>query len=600
VGILIGFLVVAALNNSVALFRLVPLDKPPMVLADRARQILSGIGLDARPAASVFELDLDPGFLSHIEDAESTLNRWDQLRGSGNTSYYFWYRESPWSLVPYELDDARVTYHDPPMITPGMAYVRLDTEGRLRALEVVRAPADGEPTRPDSIDWSGLFAEAGLDPSAFEQVRDDGPNIDHDSRRWQGPGLSPRVPVDQLRAWVGPSPWPNQDSVRVRAGAYHGAPVFFATHFTYEDPTRAESDQEHASTAPGAGPGMRRPDSSEGSGMIDVQGGSNLIDIIGVIIGTAVSILVIAVLFGAPVMAWRHLRQGRGDRHGALRFGIFVFTLLLLKAILAAHHSMIRGPSGAIDLSYEINMIVVQIGTTLFLGTYIGLTYLALEPYVRKHWPDSLISWARLLAGRIQDPLVGRDVLVGGIVGVLISIAWQLRFVIPGWSGWAPPRPFGVNIDALSGGSRAIAAFLSPWFLVFPMFGVLALVLLVIVVRRRWLAVGLLVALLAGLAALVALPTTGGQDVRALVTVLTVSAIVLVSLLLFARFGLLAVCVCFFFFMRLHRFPITLDPSAWYSGTSAVTLLALAAVAIFAFRTSIARRRIPSVDFSPR
>ena len=34
------------------------------------------------------------------------------------------------------------------------------------------------------------------------------------------------------------------------------------------------------------------------------------------------------------------------------------------------------------------------------------LYYLALEPYVRRLWPQALISWSRVLAGRVRDPLV--------------------------------------------------------------------------------------------------------------------------------------------------------------------------------------------------
>src|SRR5208283_1540399 len=38
---------------------------------------------------------------------------------------------------------------------------------------------------------------------------------------------------------------------------------------------------------------------------------------------------------------------------------------------------------------------------------------IALEPYVRRRWPATLVSWIRLLAGDFRDPLVGRDVLAG-------------------------------------------------------------------------------------------------------------------------------------------------------------------------------------------
>ena len=37
----------------------------------------------------------------------------------------------------------------------------------------------------------------------------------------------------------------------------------------------------------------------------------------------------------------------------------------------------------------------------------------AVEPYIRKLSPDSLIGWTRLIGGRWRDPLVARDVLLG-------------------------------------------------------------------------------------------------------------------------------------------------------------------------------------------
>jgi len=49
------------------------------------------------------------------------------------------------------------------------------------------------------------------------------------------------------------------------------------------------------------------------------------------------------------------------------------------------------------------------------------ILYLALEPIVRRRWPDSIISWSRLLAGRLRDPLVGRDILIGCLAGVLLA-----------------------------------------------------------------------------------------------------------------------------------------------------------------------------------
>ena len=56
---------------------------------------------------------------------------------------------------------------------------------------------------------------------------------------------------------------------------------------------------------------------------------------------------------------------------------------------------------------------------------------------------------------------------------------------------------------------------------------------------------------------------------------------------LFLRSGLLALIVAFFFFSKMRKFPLALDSSAWYSSTSALFLLALAAIAVYSFRSAI-------------
>ena len=60
-------------------------------------------------------------------------------------------------------------------------------------------------------------------------------------------------------------------------------------------------------------------------------------------------------------------------------------------------------------------------------------------------------------------------------------------------------------------------------------------------------------------------------------------------ILVFLRFGLLALIFCNFF-AHLLELPLTTDSSAWYAGTSLFLLLALAALAIYGFRIALAGR----------
>jgi len=53
---------------------------------------------------------------------------------------------------------------------------------------------------------------------------------------------------------------------------------------------------------------------------------------------------------------------------------------------------------------------------SLFFAALVWLLYTGLEPYVRRRWPSSIISWSRVLTGQFRDPLVGRDVLIYGTI----------------------------------------------------------------------------------------------------------------------------------------------------------------------------------------
>jgi hypothetical protein len=172
-------------------------------------------------------------------------------------------------------------------------------------------------------------------------------------------------------------------------------------------------------------------------------------------------------------------------------------------------------------------------------------------------------------------------------MGVLVTFVWQLRHLIPEWAGWPPPRPLEVDLDALRGGAGAIGRFVEPGFLVSPMLLVLALVLLVIVLRKRWVALIVLAVVILGIGAFVSFADSGGADGPGLIMFGTLVTTVVILVTLFLRSGLLALIVAFFFFTRMRRLPLALDSSAWYSSTAALAMLALAAIAVYSLRSAI-------------
>ena len=131
----------------------------------------------------------------------------------------------------------------------------------------------------------------------------------------------------------------------------------------------------------------------------------------------------IAVIFaGGAVLARYNLRLGLGDRRGARRLGIFVVCVGVLSGILRAHHVPI-----AVE---ELTFLYGVAGYALVGGGLTWLMYVSLEPYLRREWPRTLISWTRLLSGRVRDPLVGRDVLIGMLVAIVQMTIVIARFHI--------------------------------------------------------------------------------------------------------------------------------------------------------------------------
>src|SRR5437868_6750837 len=76
----------------------------------------------------------------------------------------------------------------------------------------------------------------------------------------------------------------------------------------------------------------------------------------------------------------------------------------------------------------EQTLIGNALAKAAFAGIQFWLIYLALEPWVRRHWPQTMITWSRVVAGKWSDPVVGRDLLFGtlfGIVNALLIVFYE-------------------------------------------------------------------------------------------------------------------------------------------------------------------------------
>jgi len=525
-----GLLVIGGLNRRASLPGLAPPVKRTVVVADQARGILHRLGYDKAPAHSAYAWEVYRGYLYNIKDTDTAPDRWSDLRDRRPPVYWLWYRESPVPLVPRNSRHD-VRYDDPPLSVPGMAALKLDDQGRLAVLRIVPPQVTRPEASVEPVDYRWLFETAGLDPDDFIEA---------------DPGRTPPDYADARRAWSGHYPEQPDWPVRVEAASFAGKPTHFNVLETFDKPWNGQVDVTTSA--------MERITST-----------------------LNVAILLIALVI-PPLLARRNLLRGTGDRVGAVRLGIALWTLSLLSWLLWADHTSSLRP--------EIEMFMVALAGSVLLGVWAGLVYLGLEPYVRRLLPDTMISWTRLLMGRFTDPRVGRDILVGGLAGTLVIVIQRLECIVPTWFGVAPRVPYGVANVALDGGRRAWSIIIEPGVFTGPLMLLLTLTATLYLVRRRWLAVLVTFVVFAITDGHLAEAGTGVTQIVALTEVVLVWSVILFTLI---RFGLLSMFTAFFFFNLLQKWPLVLDASVWFAGTSMAAFLLLTTIAALAARTSAGR-----------
>jgi serine/threonine-protein kinase len=207
--------------------------------------------------------------------------------------------------------------------------------------------------------------------------------------------------------------------------------------------------------------------------------------------------------------------------------------------------------------------------------------YLALEPYVRRRWPWRVVAWNRLLEGRFRDPLVGRDLLLGGFGAVCVAVLEELQALAPTWFGWVAPAPFGVLFPAVFTNVPGTVSVLLTSVL-YAMGEFFLLFMLLVVLRREWLAA----------AAWVLIGTTFNvlQTEHLVLDVVFQGLATAVLLVLLLRFGFLTLAVSYVFGLTLMYVPLTADLSAWYAGTGLVYALLLVGLAVYGFVLSLGGR----------
>jgi serine/threonine protein kinase len=505
-------------------------ENPPEVLAKKSREIISSLGYPRTPVDKAGGFDYDYDFLAYLEKNPSQHPDWDRVLSEKPAVLHYWFRQSPREFNPegfwlQSFTPGVVSFFDPPTVVSGMINVQLDPDGRLLFFQAIPPEKEENPQASRSADWLPLFSAAELDLAQFHAAESSWDSL---------------ASADTRAAWDGV--WPGSGRpLHIEAAARRGKPVYFNLIGPWTKPRRmSQSDRTRA-------------------------------DKTGQIIGLCIALVIIA---GSLFLAYRNHSRGKSDRRGALRLASLIFVLELSICLFRSHFV----------LTFDtIGVVVFATSTGLFVSAFIWVLYLALEPYVRRNWPQMIISWARLINGRLRDPLVGRDLLFGALLGIcwVFVLAIGSYFLIR-----AGGRPQLANAEFLQGVRESVALGLVTIVgsiqttLIF----FFLLVLLRVLVKNRWVAAVLFTLLFT-------VPKVLGSDHPMIETpvwfiVYGIAAFAVV------RFGLIVLAMGVLSVDVLINVPMTLDFSYWYTGRSLSLVLSFVLIAAWGFYTSLAGQRI--------
>ena len=488
-----------------------PMPKSPEVLADRAQELAQKLGYpDAFDRAYWIESDQD--YLDYVSHDASGKNWGHASSGQAwPSAMAFWFRQSPQWMTPRgDGGVQRVTRFEPPYETSGMVALKLDVLGRLLFLRAIPSQVEVAQTGRQP-DWNLLFAEAGLDKSQF------------------GPGAPKWAPPDRFDSsadWDGHATGHSDLPLHVTAAAWRGRPVYFQVIAPWDKPWQDTPPASAISSSK--------------------------------IVAAVTVTLLLAYVIGAGFFARRNVRRGRADVQGAVRLGVGLTFCLCATLVLA--NRFIPDPDRiwfqflALGVSFSVSMLA-----------WVG--YMAVEPYARRMWPQGMISWQRLLNGRLHDPLIGRDLLLGTLAGSVAALANSANpYLVTANFG------FGV-LPSLSDVPLMVFAscFLALLFLAI-------LSALTGLFRRRWLGM-----LATGTLQMLFSP---GLDLRHLVAG---AVITVLFLFILTRVGLLA-AVAFCLVGTLWGPPLVF--SQWYAGRAVIPLILPLALLLYGFYISLGSQPI--------
>jgi serine/threonine-protein kinase len=533
--ILVGTVGLVILGGETNVLQKTPFPNSSEILAQKALETIQSLGYAAAPADRAYGFSYDGAYRAYAAKQKNSTAYWEQLANGEPPMVDFWYRQSQQPLVG-SGSTAAVSPVDPPPIDSGMIGLYLDPRGRLLRLDVVPPQVDANPSPPAQFDWKTLFTAAGLDMSRFAAAE---------------PQWISLSPFDARAAWTGSYASAPGIRMRIEAASWRGKPVFFRIVGPWSRPERM---QQAAGT-------------------------------------TAAALLFIpVVLVLGCLTAWRNFRAKSklgakaGDLRGANRTAAFVFAVEWLGLQLNAHH---------VAAADEVLVLVPGTVNAALSAAAVWSLYLAFEPYVRRRWPQSMISWSRVLSGGFRDPLVGAHLLFGVVAGIGLALIHSGTRLAIAHYGITSLYGSAYSLDAnlLFLNTRGVAGGLLVGLiarLAAGMFLTFVFMLLRALLRREWLA-GAALILLWGSIGFVAAHTWVGA-----LPSIVFAALFAATLLRFG--GLLPTIVCFFVGNEL-TLSLTSDFSTWYASTTVFLLVVILVLTAYAFHTALGGRPLFNPGF---
>jgi serine/threonine-protein kinase len=273
------------------------------------------------------------------------------------------------------------------------------------------------------------------------------------------------------------------------------------------------------------------------------------------------------------LLARRNWKLGRTDRRGALRVAVAKFIFGMIVWLGTVHPVQSEG---------MVFALLDGAAQWVLASMMIWLVYLALEPAVRSHWPQSLVTWNRVLAGRWSDPQVGAHVLIGATIGCAVATVSAITQVWLQGDQLIPGGALGLTLGVrqwLADHAETLLGALNTSLVgFFCIFGLRMLL-------RKDILAALVAAVLFALSQRQVL-FSADWELQAIISIGMIAILIFVLL----RLGFVAVMSALFFIDSFDAIVLGLDWKAWYAPFGVATIFLLMAIALTAFYQSLGSR----------